>query len=309
MTYSELSKAMAYVTYTKNGEQLRLASRETKIPASTLCRWVKQQWWIDFQTQPQKKIGDKKIKKRNYSNVRPSKLTKKVIDLVIEFYTQNEASYQKQLRQYLLEKGVVISMTSVGRAIKMANFSRKRLSSHVLGKQDPEKVKTFCSTFKPLLEQKTENVIVSTDESYFSEKVIPRYAYSTIGTKPQLKKRSGAGGWKQRSLIQSVASDGTKYYEIHQGPVNRKRFGEYITKLPYPKGSIILLDNCTVHKSLDAILNEKGYKAVFLSPYSPEFQPVEFVFSKIKTDFRGQYPWKDGVESSIEKGNYQCYRR
>ena len=33
---------------------------------------------------------------------------------------------------------------------------------------------------------------------------------------------------------------------------------------------------------------------------SPEFQPVEFAFSKIKENFRHQYPWNDGINTVVE---------
>ena len=193
---------------------------------------------------------------RKVRDTRPSKLTPKIIEMVRTYYMENKASYQKHLQHFLATKGIIISKSSVQRAIKMANFTRKRLSSHVLGEQTPEKVQKFYNEIQPLIEQKEENIIVSTDESYFSEKVIPRHAYSLIGCKPKLTKINKSGGWKQRSLIQSVASDGTKYYEIQQGPVKRKRFAEYIQNLPYPRGSVILMDNCTIHKSLESIFDQ-----------------------------------------------------
>jgi hypothetical protein len=41
---------------------------------------------------------------------------------------------------------------------------------------------------------------------------------------------------------------------------------------------------------------------LFLSPYSPEFQPIEFAFSKIKRRFRSLYPWQDNnVNEALEE--------
>ena len=125
------------------------------------------------------------------------------------------------------------------------------------------------------------------------------YIYSEVGSKRGLTKIK-TGGWKQRSLIQSIASDGTKYHEFVEGTVKRSRFKEYIENLPYPEGTVILMDNCTIHKQLDQTFAAKRFVPLYLSPYSPEFQPVEFAFSKIKGDFRNQYPWVNGVESAIE---------
>ena len=60
------------------------------------------------------------------------------------------------------------------------------------------------------------------------------------------------------------------------------------------------MDNCTIHKHLEDVFNAKRFVPLYLSPYSPEFQAVEFAFSKIKGNFRHQYPWKEGIESAIE---------
>ena len=61
------------------------------------------------------------------------------------------------------------------------------------------------------------------------------------------------------------------------------------------------MDNCTIHKQLDDTFAAKRFTPLYLSPYSPEFQPVEFAFSKIKGNFRNQYPWiNNGLETAIE---------
>ena len=120
----------------------------------------------------------------------------------------------------------------------------------------------------------------TTDEMYASQKVIPTHVYSPIGEKGVLTNRLETKSWKQNSLIQSIASNGSKYHEIVQGTVNRSRFQEYVEHLPYPEGTYILLDNCQIHKKLNETFEQRGYIPVFLPPYSPEFQPVEFAFFK-----------------------------
>lgn len=70
--------------------------------------------------------------------------------------------------------------------------------------------------------------------------------------------------------------------------------------MPYPPGTIMLMDNCQIYKNLDDVFEAKGYQMMFLPPYSPMFQPVELAFSKIKGLFRNMWPWEDdGVEKSI----------
>ena len=297
MTYCDIFKATAYVVFQENGGKLRQTARKAGVPASTLCRWRSEKWWQEMKNDANKHTG-RRSKKRKSNSARPSKLTPRVIEMVQTFFNEHESTLQKDLKLYMLGRGVVISKSSISRAIKMAKMSRKRLSSHVLGQQDVAKVIAFNDAIKPILENPS-TIILSTDEMYVSEKVVPTHIYSKVGVKRGLTKIK-SGGWKQRSLIQSIGSDGSRYHELVHGTVKRARFQEYIERLPYPEGTVILMDNCTIHKQLQSAFDSKRFVPLYLSPYSPEFQAVEFAFSKIKGNFRQQYPWKDGIETAVE---------
>ena len=140
---------------------------------------------------------------------------------------------------------------------------------------------------------------MSLDECHFAEKVLPRYGYSMVGKRRPCRQRNGS--WKAKSLVFGIATDGSKYGEVLHGAVTRQAFGQFINNLPYPPGTVILLDNCSIHKKLESVFAGKGYIPLFLSPYSPQFQPVELAFSKVKGSFRNQFPWSSGVLSAIEQ--------
>ena len=69
--------------------------------------------------------------------------------------------------------------------------------------------------------------------------------------------------------------------------------------MPYPPGTVLLLDNCSIHKKMNEVFEAKGFIPLYLSPYSPMFQPVELAFSKAKTEFRSMWPWDSSIETSI----------
>ena len=139
--------------------------------------------------------------------------------------------------------------------------------------------------------------IVSVDECYFSEKVLPLYGYGNIGEK--LVVNSPVASWKKRSLLLAVGSDGSFEYVVHDGSINKSRFQDFITNLPYPKDSTLILDNVAFHKDT-TIMIAKDYRATFSPPYSPEHNsPVENSFSMIKSSFRASWPWSAGVDQSI----------
>ena len=117
-------------------------------------------------------------------------------------------------------------------------------------------------------------IVVSVDECYFSERVVPLYGYSEVGTR--CVHRIGKGGWKQRSLVLGIANDGTQFAQVFDGGVNRDMFKSYIRAI-----------------------TERGFRVLYLPPYSPRFQPVELAFSKVKGLFRSSFPWPDGVVESV----------
>ena len=55
-------------------------------------------------------------------------------------------------------------------------------------------------------------------------------------------------------------------------------------------GAHVLLDNSTIHKGIEIekAVEDAGAKLIFLPPYSPDFNPIENVWSKVKSSLRSQ---------------------
>ena len=73
--------------------------------------------------------------------------------------------------------------------------------------------------------------------------------------------------------------------------VDGKAFESYIEHFLAPKlgcGQIVVMDNLSVHKSsrVQRLIEEAGATLLFLPPYSPDFNPIEEVFSKVKAILR-----------------------
>jgi transposase len=54
------------------------------------------------------------------------------------------------------------------------------------------------------------------------------------------------------------------------------------------KGACVVMDNCTIHTSeeIEKAIKKKGAKLIYLSPYSPDFSPIEHLWSKLKNILR-----------------------
>lgn len=103
------------------------------------------------------------------------------------------------------------------------------------------------------------------------------------------------GNWETCSLVQAVALDGTRAAMVLDGPMNGESFVGFCQWLLAPSlhpGDLVVMDNLSSHKSIQAIraIEAVGARVVYLPPYSPDLNPIENLFSKIKQFIRGQRP-------------------
>jgi hypothetical protein len=81
--------------------------------------------------------------------------------------------------------------------------------------------------------------------------------------------------------------DGSKHHVLLTGSVKSTHFAEFLEAAPFPAGTVILLDNHSMHKTVlvrSAAL-AKGYTLLNTPPYSPEFNPIELMFGITKNAF------------------------
>ena len=113
------------------------------------------------------------------------------------------------------------------------------------------------------------------------------------------------GDWHTSTLVHAVALDGTRAAMVLEGPMNSlcfTGFCEYFLAPSLQPGDLVVLDNLSSHKSTSAItaVERVGAKMVYLPPYSPDLNPIENIFSKVKQLIRGYRPrsWPDIVEAT-----------
>lgn len=113
------------------------------------------------------------------------------------------------------------------------------------------------------------------------------------------------GDWKTSTLVHAVALDGTRAAMILDGPMNSLCFTGFCEQFLAPTlrpGDLVVLDNLSSHKSSSAIaaVERVGAKMIHLPPYSPDLNPIENIFSKLKQLIRGCRPrsWQEIVEAT-----------
>ena len=95
----------------------------------------------------------------------------------------------------------------------------------------------------------------------------------------------------QTSLIGALSLSGVEAVMTVEGAVDTHVFDAYLERVLGPticRGDIFVLDNLSAHHAsrIEAVAGEYGATVIWLSPYSPDFSPVELMWSKIKTALR-----------------------
>ena len=99
------------------------------------------------------------------------------------------------------------------------------------------------------------------------------------------------GHWKTTTLVAGLRLDGLTAPMVIDGAMNGEVFTAYAETLLAPTlnpGDIVIMDNLPAHKAADAraAIERTGATLMFLPPYSPDFNPIEQVFAKLKAILR-----------------------
>lgn len=99
------------------------------------------------------------------------------------------------------------------------------------------------------------------------------------------------GHWNTTTMIGSIRLDGTTSCMTIDGPTTRDVFVEYVRQVLCPTlrpGDLVIADNLSAHKNSQCLTLIEACKAhfTFLPPYSPDLNPIETMWSKIKQSLR-----------------------
>ena len=99
------------------------------------------------------------------------------------------------------------------------------------------------------------------------------------------------GHWRTQTFIAGLRVDELTAPWVLDGPMNRAAFETYIETQLAPclqPGEVVIADNLSSHKSAvaQAFLKAQGNWLLFLPPYSPDLNPIEMAFSKLKAHLR-----------------------
>lgn len=133
--------------------------------------------------------------------------------------------------------------------------------------------------------------LVFIDETATKTNMTRAWGRSERGTR--LIDRTPHGHWKTSSFIAGLRVDGLIAPCVFDGAVNGEMFLGYVEQVLVPtlaKGDTVMMDNVGFHKvaGVREAIEAAGAGLTFLPPYSPDLNPIEMAFAKIKSLLRAK---------------------
>lgn len=127
------------------------------------------------------------------------------------------------------------------------------------------------------------------DETWASTNMARRYGRAPIGER--LRAAIPHGHWKTTTLIAGLRLSGIVAPMVLDGPINAAAFQAYLEQVLVREllpGDIVVMDNLSSHKGpgVRAAIEAAGARLLYLPPYSPDFNPIENAFAKLKAMLR-----------------------
>jgi len=107
----------------------------------------------------------------------------------------------------------------------------------------------------------------------------------------RLHDHAPGGRWETTTMLGSIRLDGQTACLVIEGATDSEVFREYVRQVLGPTlrpGDIVICDNLGAHRDAEAqkLIEARGAQLRFLPPYSPDLNPIEAMWSKVKASLR-----------------------
>ena len=214
---------------------------------------------------------------------------------IIEYVNNNEGC---TLNDIIKNVTNTLSKSSICRLLKENNISRKRIRNRIVCK-DINKIMIERNNFANNLNSNDFNNYISIDESSFCISDVKLYGYSKKNK--EIKKIYKHKHNKERySILTAISNNKIVGYKIYQGSLNANGYLDFIKdhKTEF-ENKTLLQDNVRLHHSLvvKEYAQNNNISMKYIPAYTPEFNPIEQVFSQIKSHYRNFN--HDNIEEDI----------
>jgi transposase len=131
------------------------------------------------------------------------------------------------------------------------------------------------------------------DECGVTTDLLRRYGRSPSGVR--LRDHTPCSRWETHTVVAALRLNALGAAAVFDGPIDTPTFRAYVEQILVPTlrpGDVVVLDNLAVHKQPEVrtAIEAVGAQLRFLPPYSPDFNPIELAFAKLKAFLRAARP-------------------
>jgi transposase len=187
------------------------------------------------------------------------------------------------LEQLRGDLGVTGSIMIVWRALKKLDITRKKKTKHAAERDRPD-VQQRRDSFRREIEPIEPKRLVFVDETGVTTAMTPTYGRAPRGERVV---DSAPASWESMTVIAAVGLDGARAPLVVPGSSNAATFLTYVEQVLVPalrRGDVVVFDNLASHftPGVAEAIERVGARVLPLPPYSPDFNPIEELFSKFK---------------------------
>lgn len=182
-------------------------------------------------------------------------------------------------------------------------MAAKKKSVHA-AERDTERVRALRAAFLEAVQSEDFTCFKFVDETSTNLTYCRRYARAEGGQRAH--QATPLHGGPNVTLVAALTPTGLQAAMTLSGAVNGDVFAAYLDQVLGPTlrpGDVVVLDNLPAHKvaGLAERVEARGARLLYLPPYSPDFNPIELAFSKLKTWLRtAQARTREALESVIQ---------
>lgn len=172
--------------------------------------------------------------------------------------------------------------------LRPAPADTQKKTAHAAEQDRPDVLKQRWAWFEGQIDLDPDR-LVFVDESWASTNMTRRYGRCPRGER--LRMSVPHGHWKTTTFIAGLRNSGIVAPFVIDRPVNRTVFETWLERMLIPQlrpGDIVVLDNLSSHKGprVQHLIEAAGARLRYLPPYSPDFNPIENAFAKLKALLR-----------------------
>lgn len=257
------------------GMSCRAAAGRFGVAASTAIRW-----------QAQRRETGGFAPKAQGGDMRSRRIEKRSGDILAIWEARKDISLE-ELRAAVAGAGLIVSVASLHRFFARRGMTRKK-TGHATEQDRPDVLKQRRDWFDGQIDLELER-LVFIDETWIATNMTRSHGRCARGER--LRMGFPHGHRKTTTLVAGLRMSGMVAPMVLDGPINGDWFEAYVAQVLVPElqsGDVVIMDNLSSHKraAVRERIEAAGATLRFLPPYSPDFNPIEKAFSRLKAMLR-----------------------